>query len=522
MKKWIIGLLVAVPLFFFGIALLLLSTLDENDLKYAAENVLGPDFTVEIGSAKVAPLTRAIRMGDITVSSASGGHRIFEADTLVMSGIGLMGLNRHRLSLATLEITNFTIEWDADLIAASEGGESENETIDTNGGNGILKKVAIRDIDLMNGNLILNEDGREGARYNAINLKGSVNTGMLAVDGDQGDRDAGIQIDSLGFMLSGDRYRFSLNDFSFTQNRGHLSLASLKLTPIGGYDQYMSSLEYRTDMFDLEIENLTITGIDDLALIDDKTINADQVDVQSFNIHVTSNIQLPKKPGSGPKLLLNEKIQALPYDLQLGSVIVHKGNIRYSEQAGDGARPGTVSFSNSTVKVSNVNSRSNEPAVLIAATYLQNHAELNTELRFSLGDGPFAMSGTGSLNPFDVTQLNSIFMDVAGVEVTSGKVHELTFRFGMEGNISSGQMHLVYEDLRVKTIDKDDYGGGVRRSVISLLANQFAIRTHNMPDNDGSVKEGVIAHERNPDEDSFFKYLWETLRSGLFDIVMRL
>jgi hypothetical protein len=43
-----------------------------------------------------------------------------------------------------------------------------------------------------------------------------------------------------------------------------------------------------------------------------------------------------------------------------------------------------------------------------------------------------------------------------------------------------------------------------------------------MPDSDGSLKEGVIDHERNPDEDSFFKYLWETLRSGLFDIVMRL
>ena len=344
----------------------------------------------------------------------------------------------------------------------------------------------------------------------------------MAAAGAPGDRNAGVQIDSIGFKLSGDRYRFSLKDFSFSQNRGFLSLGSLKLIPIGGFDQYMASLEYRTDMFEIEIENLTVTGIDDRAFIDDKTINAGLIDVETFNLQVTSNIQLPIDSGKGTKLLLNETIRNLPFDLKLDSVIVHKGNIRYSEQAGDGARPGTVSFSNSTVKVSNVNSRSNEPAVLIAATYLQNHAELNTELRFSLGDGPFAMSGTGSLNPFDATQLNSIFMDVAGIEVTSGKIHELTFRFRMADYISSGQMHLVYENLKIQTIDKDDYRGGISRSVFSLLANQFAIRSDNMPDSDGSTKEGVIDHERNPEEDSFFKYLWETLRSGLFDIVIRL
>ncbi|MFU8859471.1 MAG: hypothetical protein ACNA8K_03515 [Cyclonatronaceae bacterium] len=525
MKKWIIGILVATLLFLFGFALLLLSTLDETDLELAAENVLGPDFSVEIGSARVTPFTRAIRMGDIRVSAAADGHLIFVADTLIMSGIDLMGLTRSRLSLSTLEMTNFTIDWSDELIANGEGGKTGSDTsavINGNDGNGILKKVTIRDIDIINGNLILREAGQIRSQYNTINLKGGFDTGLMTAAGAVKDRSAGIEIDSLGFQLSDNRYRFSLKNFTFTQNTGLLSLASLKLIPVGGYEQYMASLEYRTDMFEVEIKNLTVREIDDRAFIEDNTIKAGMAEADTFNLHVTTNIQLPKNPESSPPPLLNEKIQRLPYDLQLDAVIVHKGNISYSEQAGDGFRPGTVSFSNSTVRVSNVNSRSNEPAVLIAATYLQNHAELNTELRFSLGDGPFAMSGTGSLNRFDVTQLNSIFMDVAGIEVTSGMVHELSFRFGMAGNKSSGQMHLVYEDLKVKSIDKDDYRGGISRSVISLLANQFAIRSDNMPDSDGMVKEGVIEHERNPGEDPFFKYLWQTLRSGLFDILMKL
>lgn len=537
MKKWIIGLLVAVPLLLFGFALLLLSSLDENDLQLAAEDVLGPDFTVVIGSARVTPLSRAIRMGDIRVSAAADGHLIFEADTLIMSGIGLMGLTRNRLSLSTLEMKDFTIDWDDDLFADAEGVKVENDTsaakdgyrgsdtgdvVDAGHGNGILKKIAIDDIDLINGSVILRKGGLIRSQYNTINLKGGINTGLMTAAGAMKDRNAAIQIDSLGFQLSENRYRFLLKDFTFSQNTGHLSLASLKLIPVGGYEQYMASLEYRTDMFEIEIENLSVSEIDDRAFIEENTIKAGMAEADTFNLHVTTNIQLPKNPESSPPPLLNETIQRLPYDLQLDAVIVHKGNISYSEQAGDGFRPGTVSFSNSTVRVSNVNSRSNEPAVLIAATYLQNHAELNTELRFSLGDGPFAMSGTGSLNPFDVTQLNSIFMDVAGIEVTSGKVHELSFRFGMAGNKSSGQIHLIYEDLKVKAIDKDDYEGGFSKSVMSLLANQFAIRSDNMPDSDGMVKEGVIEYERNTSEDPFFKYLWQTLRSGLFDILMKL
>ncbi|TVQ07994.1 MAG: hypothetical protein EA364_15985 [Balneolaceae bacterium] len=512
MKKLIIGLLVVVPLLLFGLVLLFLTSLDENDIQQAAANAMGPDYSVEIGSANVSPFSREIRMGHISVSSASSGHLIFEADTLILSGIGLTGLIRNRITLMVLKMENFTIDWDDDLVAAGEGGKD---------GDSRLKKLALRNIDLINGNIILREGGRIKTRYNEVNLTGSFDTGLIPDTGAAGNRNASIHIGSIGFLLSGDRYRFALNDFDYSQNTGQLSLASLKLIPVGGYDQYMASLEYRTDMFEVEIENLTIAGIDDIAFLEDNTIKAGFVDIGMFNIHVSSNLQLPKDPEKAPPGLLNEKIQGLPYHLQLESILVHKANVRYSEQAGDGARTGTVSFNNSTVKIRDVNSRTNEPAVLVAATYLQNHSELNTELRFSLGDGPFALTGTGSLNPFDAKQLNSIFMDVAGIEITDGTVHELTFRLAISGNKSAGQMHLVYEDLKLKTIDKDDYRGGLRRSIFSLLANEVAIRSNNMPNSDGSVKEGVIEHERDTEQDSFFKFLWQSLRSGLLDIVVR-
>jgi hypothetical protein len=512
MKKLIIGLLFVIPLILFGFILLYLTSLDENDIQSAAANAMGPDYSVDIGSAKVSPFSRAIRMGDIRVSSESSGHLIFEADTLIIAGIGLSGLIRNRIELMVLKIENFTIDWDDDLVAA--GGDGDE-------GDSRWKKLALTNIDLINGNIILREGDRIKTRYNEVNLTGSFDTGLMAVDDEAGNRNARIQIDSLGFLLSGDRYRFALNDFAFSQHTGVLSLASLKLIPVGGFEKYMATLEYRTDMFEIDIQNLTASGVDDLAFLKDSTIKAGFVDAGTFNIHVSADVQLPKDPGKKPPGLLNEKIQDLPYHLQLDSLIVRKGNILYSEQAGDGARTGTISFSNSTVKVRNVNSRSNEPAVLIAATYLQNHAELNTELRFSLGDGPFALTGTGTLNPFDAKQLNSIFMDVAGVEITDGMVHELTFRLGISGNKSTGLMHLLYEDLKIKTIDKDDYRRGLRRSIISLLANEVAIRSNNMPNSDGKVREGEIDYERDVEQDSFFKFLWQSLRSGLFDIVIR-
>jgi hypothetical protein len=59
------------------------------------------------------------------------------------------------------------------------------------------------------------------------------------------------------------------------------------------------------------------------------------------------------------------------------------------------------------------------------------------------------MQGSGNLQSFDLKQLNSILMDLEGIEIVDGFVRELDFQFEIEDDTSTGRMHMIYENLDV-------------------------------------------------------------------------
>ncbi len=514
-KKIITGFIVVLLLLISGV-FIYVSTIDEDDISAMIEDQLGPDFSVEIEKAGVSLLSRSVDIDQISITHLPQDHLLFRASTFTMDGLSLSQLLRKRIAISHFETEDFLVDWDESLFREKDEENGNND--DAPG----ISKAIIHDFNFRNGTLILRDEGTERHRYNEVYFKGGFAFSLLDGSFSSLERDNSIRVDTLGFYLSDDRYRFSLAGFGFSQEEGTSSLRAMQLIPVGGYEQYMSALEYRADMYEIDLQNLRVTGIDDLAFLNEDTIIADSVYAENFTIGVSSNLKLEKDPDSGDPKLLNEMIQGVPYHFKIGVITVGRGNVSYSEEARDGARPGTVRFSNTTAYLRDIDSQSSEPAVLTAVTYFMNHSELNTELRFTLNDGPFLMSGSGSLDTFDLTQLNAIFKDVEGIEITEGQASEVMFSFRMRDSDATGRMVLHYEDLKIQPIDKDDYSSSSTRRIAGFLANEIALRSNNMPDEEGNAREGEIEHQRNPEEDPFFKYLWQTLRSGIFDIVLRL
>lgn len=483
---------------------------DQNQLQPLLSKALGSKYRVEMRSANISLLNRAIYAGGITILSAPDDQPILETDTISLSGIGLGAIFGKNFSIDILQVNDFTLNWDYSLL------QEDNDTSQSPS----TQKLAIQAVDLKNGTVKIIKNRQESSRYNDVSLKAGFEYNFRNSAEDSSRQKSRIKVDTLGLLFSEDRYRLAVSGLNFRQEDGFVSLSSMKLKPVGGYDQFMATLEYATNMFDIEVDDLKASGIDSKAFSKDKQINADLIEFGSFNIHVAKNKQIPEDPNKEKPQLLHKSIQQLPYDIQLDSLTFKHTNIQYSEQDEDGARPGTISFMNSTIYINNVDSRSSSPSILRAATYLENHSQLNTELTFTLNDGPFHMTGTGDLKTFDLTQLNSIFTDLEGIEIKSGNLHELNFEFEMKDDTSSGKMYLIYENLTIKPVDKDEHEGSFMKSVRGFFVNDLALRSENMADRNDEVKTGEIKYERDPD-DSFFKYLWQTLRSGIFDIALR-
>ena len=511
MKRALFNIVITVMIILSGLLLWLRYGVDQEHIQSILANALGPDYNVEINSARLLPLQRAVSIGQMEISTSHDGQTIFRTDTLHISGISPRLIFRKNIILSEVKMDMFMVDWDSSLLSADE--DSSDDTT--------VQKLVIESLDLTNGTLIVSEDGRENNRINAFNLNAGLSFEFMANSDSINSLQHSIAIDSLGFLFSEDRYRFSLSEFNFAHQDSLLTLSSMKLIPVGGYNLFMSSQEFDTDMFEIEIANLTASGIDPSAYYKQEIIKARSLDFDAFRIHVSKDKQLPEKPDKKNPLMLNKSIQNLPFAIQLDSLFFRNTDIQYSEQDEKGARPGTISFMNSNIQIRNVNSLSPLPASLNAVTYLQNHSELNTELNFTLDDGPFRMTGTGNLQPFDLKALNSIFMDLEGVEIVSGLVHELDFDFEMMDDTSTGRMHLVYENLQMEIIDRDDYDVSFTNSIKSFIANKAVLRSGNLADSTNEERTGEIDHIYDP-ESSFFKYLWHSLRSGIYDIASRI
>ncbi len=511
MKRTLLIIFAVILLFLAGSLIWLRYGVDQDHLQSILSNALGPDYSVEIQSARISPLKRAVNLAGFTISSTTDNDLIFEADTLNVSGVGFRSFFGRSISISAVDMKNF--------IFVQDDSRTENDKEEPVGGASI-RRINIRNLDLENGAVKARQKGNQNYILNELFVQASLDIRNISGEENFNVGYNRLDVDSLSVLFSDDRYRFSLAGLNFTRKNERLTLSSLRLIPVGGYDQFMRASPYEVDMVDLEIRDFTAYGINPAAFEQDSVIKADSLVFGYFDIHVAKNKQLPEKPYRKDMKLLNEIIQDMEYGLEFELISISNAHIRYSEQDTDGVRPGTVSFMNSTFRIREVNSRSRSPAVLTAVTYLQNHAELTTELRFTLDDELFRMAGTGELNSFDLTQLNSIFKDLEGIKIESGNIHELTFDFEISGDISTGRMHLLYDNLKLGFVDKDDYSQDLTMSARRFFTDHFVLRSENIPDENGTARKGEIDHEREPG-DAFSNYLWQTLRSGILDVLLR-
>lgn len=66
-------------------------------------------------------------------------------------------------------------------------------------------------------------------------------------------------------------------------------------------------------------------------------------------------------------------------------------------------------------------------------------------------------------------------------------------------------------------LNKETGKRGLRKRIGSFVLDDFMLKSENT-DGDSSLRTGTIDHEHEPD-DTFFKFLWHSVRSGLFSLL---
>ena len=327
--------------------------------------------------------------------------------------------------------------------------------------------------------------------------------------------------DGFSFMTQNNRYKMTLGAFDINNANASMRIKSFTVKPQMTEAAFSKSLARQEDLYNLEFNNIELSGIDTRMLIMQRRLEAAAGSLQPVvKIYRDRTVteDLSSKVGKYPHQLL----QTIKFPFSIKKLNVKSGTVSYTEKADVSKQEGTVFFKNINGTISNITNikdliNTNNLLLLDATASFMGVSQVRSvwKLPLNSSNGAFDVSGSGG--SFNAVSLNPLIEPLGMASIKNGTINKLTF--SMTGNDlqARGNATLLYQNLKVELLKKDSMD--VKRSGLkSLLAN--ALMKNSNPLN-GVTRTDEINYERDKTK-SFFNLLWKSIFSAAKKTVQKL
>ncbi|MEO6252272.1 MAG: hypothetical protein ABIO79_03170 [Ferruginibacter sp.] len=323
-----------------------------------------------------------------------------------------------------------------------------------------------------------------------------------------------LSADGFSFMARDNKYRMHVGAFDINNGNSSMRVQSFTMTPVLSEAAFSRTLRHQDDLYNLEIRNIVLTGINTRMLITQKRLEAATATIQpTFKVYRDRTLpeNTENKVGKYPHQLL----QKVKFLFSINKVIVKDGMVSYKEKGKESKQTGTVFFKNINGTIANVTNipdmiSRNNLLVLDATASFMGISTLHSVWKLPLNskNGAFEVSGTAG--GFNAPSLNPMIEPLGMASIKDGKVNKLTFNITGTDMTARGTSTLLYENLKVELLKKDS-GDVKKKSLMSMLTNAL-IKDKN-PQN-GVVRTEQINYQRDVTK-SFFNLVWKSVFSGI-------
>lgn len=316
------------------------------------------------------------------------------------------------------------------------------------------------------------------------------------------------------YELRCERLRLSIPDSTMVVD-------SLEVHPLGDDEEFFRGSRFRRTRFDLVAPRSTVLGLACLDLFQGRNYRLRSARVDDLFLDVLCNKDLPGAKDTVPVLMPNEMLASMPGTLQVDSVSIMNGGLRYGERFAVGATPALITFDSIGVLARGIanHGERNAEVVVRAQGMFMNAGTMNVVMSFPVASPVFSYHYAGSMSSMDTRAINLFLETAEHMRIKSGVLKSATFDISVVSGRATGNVRAVYRDFTLAAIDKHTRSEkGLADGITSFIANTFKIRGTNVPDESGAIKIGRILYTRKRD-DPFFRFTWFALRSGLKDVV---
>lgn len=293
-----------------------------------------------------------------------------------------------------------------------------------------------------------------------------------------------------------------------------------ELRPLDGDEAFFAAHEFRAARFQMVVPECRVSGLAYGELLLGKSYRARAVQFFRPSLDVLVNRDKKLGPLGKPPLMVNEALAAIRQPLEVDSLTITNGGLRYCERLVAGADPGVLTISAVNLSVEGIANRGPASAAIALQGQgeLMNTATLKVRMSIPITPSDFTLHFAGSLSAMDLTRLDP-FLDIdEHTQIKSGALKEAAFEIDVAAGQARGHVVGSYGNLEIALLDKRTGAKeGIDDRVASFLANILKIRSAN-PDASGLMKQGEVKYTRGPG-DEFQQFAWFALRTGVLDII---
>ena len=323
-------------------------------------------------------------------------------------------------------------------------------------------------------------------------------------------------------VLGDSLYALAVDTAQASTRDSSLVATAVRVGPMLPDQAFMRRVGHRTDRYDGAARRLVLRGVDYRRLIEEQAVHVGAARIDSLVINVYRNNHFPPDPTGAPPPMPHEAFRSIPQEVRIDTIHVAGGSVRYTQLPENATEPGQIAFEALSTTIRNVTNDPSRmtpstPAVVEATAQVAGAGRLHTTIRIPLLARHLNLSYRGRLGPMDARAFNETFVNLAGVRVESGHVDSLRFGATVRRGVAAGTMRGAYQNLEVETLDPATGDRGLGKRIETFALNRVALSSQNTR-RDGGLRTGSIQHTHEEGE-AFFKFLWLSVRSGLFALV---
>ena len=217
------------------------------------------------------------------------------------------------------------------------------------------------------------------------------------------------------------------------------------------------------------------------------------------------------------KKLYGTLLRNLPFHLNVDSLQINKGSIRYTEKVKAENNGGTVHFSNFNLSVQNLSNTYVSPVktTIQVTSEFMGTAPLQANWSFDVNDRSDAFMFHANIGKLPANNMNQFIEPNLGKRVEGDLLNTV---FTIHGNpyTSSVDMGIKYRDFDVIALRKD---GKRKNKVLSNAINVFV--DNDSGSNSNSLREVQVKEVERDQTKSVFNFIWKNVKAGLLKAMVK-